>query len=629
MRGTAVAELPEITLSPAGSSYDFGAVRLGGQGTFSLKVGNDGVDPLRVEANTSPPFTATPASFRVDPGASTELRVEYEPVEEGTQSGELVLRSNDPDRSRVTVSLRGEGDLRVPIAEVTTPDNVQAGAVAIRFTIADEDDSDVEVTYSFEVDGTRQEATLTEGKATFSSSDYAGRTLQVVWDTGADLPGRDVTARFVIAVTGTEYPKGTSALSGDFRVDNNQPPAASLTVPPGVVGRRVRLPFSLTDAEGDALRLLGEYSLDRGETYRTATIASETENVTAYESSLLWDAFADLGYGAFDARFRLTPADGDQGSPAEADLRVVHRAADYDGDQQIGFEDLVFFLDAWNRTPRDAAADTGPATGRVPDLIPVLDGVVDFEDLAVLIQMWNWSVGLYPAAKIVRASGGLELQWETAQDGDQTRLDLFLGEATLLAAALEIEFDPQAWELLEAAPGPAWGGQAVLLERRLKPGRAVVQMGRLGAPVRSGEPMAHFRFAPTGKGGDDLELSYDLRGTGGVFLGAGRLQQRLRLVPEQFFLGHNAPNPFNPETLVPYGLPQAAEVDLTVYDMLGRQVAGLVDGVQSPGYYRVRWDGRDDAGRPAASGIYLYRLVSRPLEGRSVQTRTRRMLLLR
>lgn len=70
-----------------------------------------------------------------------------------------------------------------------------------------------------------------------------------------------------------------------------------------------------------------------------------------------------------------------------------------------------------------------------------------------------------------------------------------------------------------------------------------------------------------------------------------------------------APNPFNPQTRIPYDLPRTSPVRLTVHDAAGRLVRTLLDGViVTAGRHAVAWDGRDQAGRSAGSGIYLCRL---------------------
>ena len=79
----------------------------------------------------------------------------------------------------------------------------------------------------------------------------------------------------------------------------------------------------------------------------------------------------------------------------------------------------------------------------------------------------------------------------------------------------------------------------------------------------------------------------------------------LGAVPEDFTLAQNYPNPFNPTTVINYQLPVSSEVRLEVYDMLGRQVATLINGQVSAGRHTVNFDASN-----LSSGVYLYRLVA-------------------
>lgn len=88
--------------------------------------------------------------------------------------------------------------------------------------------------------------------------------------------------------------------------------------------------------------------------------------------------------------------------------------------------------------------------------------------------------------------------------------------------------------------------------------------------------------------------------------------------PVDFSLAANFPNPFNPSTVIRFGIPVTSAVRLSVYDLLGREVRSLANDVRQPGTYEVRFDA---AG--LSSGVYLYRLVA----GTYVETRT--MLLVR
>jgi cyclomaltodextrinase / maltogenic alpha-amylase / neopullulanase len=103
----------------------------------------------------------------------------------------------------------------------------------------------------------------------------------------------------------------------------------------------------------------------------------------------------------------------------------------------------------------------------------------------------------------------------------------------------------------------------------------------------------------------------------------GLLNSILGVAPEPevastFGLMQNYPNPFNPTTNIRYQISEIGHLKLAVYDMLGREVAVLVDGVKEPGYYQVEWNA---AGM--ASGVYYYRLTA----GASVEVK--KMLLLR
>ena len=93
--------------------------------------------------------------------------------------------------------------------------------------------------------------------------------------------------------------------------------------------------------------------------------------------------------------------------------------------------------------------------------------------------------------------------------------------------------------------------------------------------------------------------------------------------PGNFVVEQNRPNPFNSDTVIRYELPRAAVVDLSVYNLVGQQVAQLVRRSREAGSHAVRWDGRDDQGQPLAGGVYLYRLRA------GGQMQVRKLLLLK
>ena len=107
---------------------------------------------------------------------------------------------------------------------------------------------------------------------------------------------------------------------------------------------------------------------------------------------------------------------------------------------------------------------------------------------------------------------------------------------------------------------------------------------------------------------------------GTTVLGVKRLLVQVE-APQEVDLKPNYPNPFNPSTQLAYELPEAAEVRLRVYNILGREVARLVEEEQKAGRYEVNWEAS-----ALASGVYLARLEVVALTGR--HTQKQQMMLL-
>lgn len=81
-------------------------------------------------------------------------------------------------------------------------------------------------------------------------------------------------------------------------------------------------------------------------------------------------------------------------------------------------------------------------------------------------------------------------------------------------------------------------------------------------------------------------------------------------LPTTYALNQNYPNPFNPSTIISFDIPERANVELTVYNVLGQRVVTLVNQEMAPDSYEVVWDGESDGGNKVASGIYFYRLTT-------------------
>ncbi len=91
----------------------------------------------------------------------------------------------------------------------------------------------------------------------------------------------------------------------------------------------------------------------------------------------------------------------------------------------------------------------------------------------------------------------------------------------------------------------------------------------------------------------------------------------------RYKLYQNFPNPFNPTTTIRFSLPGLVHVRLSIVDLLGREVAVIVDEVRSAGDHIVVWSGRNSMGAEISSGVYVYRMQT------GDQTLSRKLMLVR
>ncbi len=83
-----------------------------------------------------------------------------------------------------------------------------------------------------------------------------------------------------------------------------------------------------------------------------------------------------------------------------------------------------------------------------------------------------------------------------------------------------------------------------------------------------------------------------------------------QVIPANFELAQNYPNPFNPTTSIKYSIPNNNFVSIKVYDMLGREIATLVNDYKNAGNHTINWNGEDNSGQKVASGTYIYRITA-------------------
>jgi hypothetical protein len=179
------------------------------------------------------------------------------------------------------------------------------------------------------------------------------------------------------------------------------------------------------------------------------------------------------------------------------------------------------------------------------------------------------------------AGGGNDLSWDVSPDDDFEYFKVYRGTSE--------DFEPVAGNLVQTTIETGWldtVGEGYLYFYKIS---AVDHAGNESAPASAGIVT-----------GTDTPAA-----------------------PRSFALYQNVPNPFNPTTRIRFDLPQAAAVRLVVYNVNGQMIRVLANSQMPAGAREVTWDGRDSAGRAAASGIYFYRLDAGSF------TQTRKMILIR
>jgi len=95
------------------------------------------------------------------------------------------------------------------------------------------------------------------------------------------------------------------------------------------------------------------------------------------------------------------------------------------------------------------------------------------------------------------------------------------------------------------------------------------------------------------------------------------------LVPNEYYLKQNFPNPFNPFTTIEYGIPEAGDISLKIYNILGQEVRELININQNAGVYKILWNGKDNFGMDVASGVYILSISANKFNN------TKKLILLR
>jgi len=217
----------------------------------------------------------------------------------------------------------------------------------------------------------------------------------------------------------------------------------------------------------------------------------------------------------------------------------------------------------------------------------------------------------------------------------QVAFTVIRGDGTLTVDNTTTDANGRAQSALTLGPNPGTNMVLVSVERLVP--EIFNALGRPPIATLINDALTDFSLFADAFGNSDLRFDLDANGTvdfTDFFLFAETsdeserdqlfaLAKELIGLPEGAQLYQNAPNPFNSQTVLSYFLLTPGPTRLEVFALTGQRVAALNTGPQQAGLHRLAWDGRDSEGRPLASGVYLYRLVS------VESVLTRKLILLR
>lgn len=300
---------------------------------------------------------------------------------------------------------------------------------------------------------------------------------------------------------------------------------------------------------------------------------------------------------------------------------------DLNGDSVIDISDLVLVARDFGRAGAGLSSDVNK------------DGKVDIADLVLIAR--RFGERLVAAGPSLWASGNVDVEAEAvvALRGDDLLIRLIApgNEHGVAGYCLEVSYDPSRLALLDVEEGVYLRRAGETFWQSVPtPGTLRLFGVLLGERLAEEEgELARLRFRLR----DDRDAALStLRLTGGALVAADGTQLGIRAMPKTLQLrlsseartlvGANYPNPFNPETWIPYQLAEESPVTLRIYDASGRLIRHLDLGVQSAGGYVTRdraayWDGRNELGETVASGVYYCQFRA------GEYVKTQRMLLLK
>ncbi len=268
---------------------------------------------------------------------------------------------------------------------------------------------------------------------------------------------------------------------------------------------------------------------------------------------------------------------------------------DYDLNNQVDENDLNLLLGAW--TTHDYSYELGPFKGDAPYLQPTdfnFNQDYNIEDLMAFVQMWNWDYN-NSISREMTLKPTIDYIPEYHFDNNRFSINLSMFPGDIKRIWFRVNLNNNNIEIENAASGSDF-------DINLYGHKEDVYifdwiMGTIN-PKNNGQITLLDIISPI-TNDRAFDFQYEIVGFDNQ-ISSGDMEIIYHPVPENFSIGHAYPNPFNPVTVIDYGISETTNLSIGVYDVRGRQIELYVKNTINPGFYNFSWDASKHA-----SGIYI------------------------
>ena len=281
--------------------------------------------------------------------------------------------------------------------------------------------------------------------------------------------------------------------------------------------------------------------------------------------------------------------------------------ADLNNDYDITIEDILTFNQTWPET------DLGPFKDDPPHVRPEPDGEANLTDLAAFGKMWHWkyfNLEFDTTLIAARSTDGLKIIAQGSKANIKIPEEVAMAEILIGESNLDIEkmhfVNPSGSAFMFTSLDTAHG----LIQFSMADHRRFDSTLTLIIPETEQE---YFQ----------AQIQYKFMDITSVNLAVGIASIDVEILPDKFMVYNNYPNPFNPITEINYDLPEVRNVNIFIYDLLGRTIRHLDLNKVKAGRHKFVWHGTNDFGKRVSTGIYFLQITA----GEDIQAQ--KMLLLK